>query len=160
MIVVSNATPLISLSKIDAFLQLQSLYGTIYISAEVYQEVAVAGAHLPGACESTNAPWIQVKHIQRPSDLAIAQRRFGLGAGELSTLILARETEAELVIIDDLRARKTCAKTGFSSSGHHCNIGIKLQKGPLLRSPRIISTLIELRHISQPKLIKYEPCQV
>jgi len=46
-----------------------------------------------------------------------AQQRFGLGLGELSTLILAREVGSDLVILDDLGARRLAQKEGFRVQG-------------------------------------------
>jgi predicted nucleic acid-binding protein len=46
-----------------------------------------------------------------------AQQRFGLGLGELSTLILAREVGSDLVIIDDLGARRLAQRDGFRVQG-------------------------------------------
>jgi uncharacterized protein len=115
--VVSNSSPLISLAKIESFNLLQQLFGTLVISAEVYAEVVVAGAGYPGASETSGSPWIQVKHVQRPSDVTTAQERFGLGLGELSTLILAKEVGADLVILDDLGARRLAQREGFRVQG-------------------------------------------
>ena len=61
--------------------------------------------------------WIQVKHFKRPGDVTAAQERFGLGSGELSTLILAKEVGADLVILDDLGARKLAQREGFRVQG-------------------------------------------
>ncbi len=43
MIIVSNATPLISLSKIDRLFLLQELFGNVFIPDAVYKEVVVQG---------------------------------------------------------------------------------------------------------------------
>jgi predicted nucleic acid-binding protein len=117
VIVVSNSTPLISLAKIESFHLLQQLYGNLVISAEVYTEVVVSGASLPGSFETSSALWIHVKQVKRPDDITAAQERFGLGIGELSTLILAKELAADLVILDDLGARKLAQKEGFRVQG-------------------------------------------
>jgi predicted nucleic acid-binding protein len=82
--VVSDSSPLITLSKIDSFELIRKLYGTLVISSAVYAEVVVAGEGLAGAAETLNAPWINVRHIKPHSDLSAAQIRFGLGIGELS----------------------------------------------------------------------------
>jgi uncharacterized protein len=115
--VVSNSSPLISLAKIGSFRLLQQLYGALMISAEVYAEVVVSGAGLPGATETSTSPWIQVKDIKRPSDVTAAQLRFGLGLGEISTLILAKEARADLVILDDHGARKLAQREGLRVQG-------------------------------------------
>jgi predicted nucleic acid-binding protein len=58
-----------------------------------------------------------VKDVKRPSDVSAAQERFGLGLGELSTLILAKEASADLVILDDLGARKLAQREGLRVQG-------------------------------------------
>ena len=131
MTVVSNSSPLISLAKIESFDLLKQLYGTLTISAEVYAEVVVSGARLPGASETSSSPWIQVKHVKRPSDVAAAQERFGLGLGELSTLILAKEVGADLVILDDLGARKLAQREGFRVQGTIAVLEASFRKGHL-----------------------------
>jgi predicted nucleic acid-binding protein len=127
--VVSDSTPLISLAKIESFHLLQQLYGTLTISTEVYAEVVVLGAGLPGASETSSATWIQVKHLERPGDVTAAQERFGLGLGELSTLILAKEVGADLVILDDLGARKLVQREGFRVQGTIAILEAGFRKG-------------------------------
>jgi uncharacterized protein len=127
--VVSNSSPLISFAKIESFHLLQQLYGSITISAEVYAEVVVSGARLPGSAETSSSPWIQVKQVKRPDDITAAQKRFGLGVGELSTLILAKELGADLVILDDLGARKLAQREGFRVQGSMAILEACFRKG-------------------------------
>jgi predicted nucleic acid-binding protein len=115
--VVADSSPLIILAKLNVFDLLPKLYPHIYISAEVYAEVVVAGSGLPGAASVANAEWIEVKPIQNPAELAMAEAKFGIGVGELSTIILARELKAELTLIDDLRARRLAKREGFEIRG-------------------------------------------
>jgi predicted nucleic acid-binding protein len=117
VIVVSDSSPLIALAKIDCFSLLQKLYGQVVISREVYAEVVVAGAGLAGAADTSTSPWIDVRQINNPADLTQAKLRFGLGIGELSTMILAKEIQANLIIFDDLGARKIAQKEGFKVVG-------------------------------------------
>lgn len=117
MIVVCDSSPLIALAKIDSFLLLQKLYGGLIISREVYEEVVVAGGGLAGAADTSKSTWIEVRQIKNPADLTVAQTRFGLGVGELSTMILAKEIRADLVILDDLGARKLAQKEGLKVQG-------------------------------------------
>src|SRR5437870_2717598 len=96
---------------------MRKLFGAIVIPDEVYAEVVVAGAGLSGATETSNAPWIEVRQLRNRADLTAAQVRFGLGAGELSTILLAQELDADLVILDDLAARKLAQNEGFRVQG-------------------------------------------
>lgn len=117
MKVVADSSPLIILAKLNLFDLLPKLYPHVYISAEVYAEVVVAGTGLPGASNVAKAEWIEVKPIQNPAQLAAAESKFNLGVGELSTIILARELKAELTLIDDLRARRLAKTEGFEIRG-------------------------------------------
>src|SRR6266480_2730475 len=71
----------------------------------------VAGAGLPGAVEVSNAKCIEVKRLQNPAGLMSAQQTHALGLGEMSTILLAKELGANLVPLDDYKARKL-AKAG------------------------------------------------
>jgi len=118
VIVVSNSSPLISLAKIGAFDLLRKLYGQLVISAQVYAEVVVAGAELPGVADVSHCPWIEVREIRNSTSLEEFQsRRFALGLGEISAMLLAREIGAHLVLLDDLGARKLAQKRGFKVQG-------------------------------------------
>lgn len=129
MTVVSDSSPLIALAKIDAFDLLQKLYGTLMISTEVYDEVVVAGAGLAGAGETSKSSWIEVRDIRSRSDLNAAQVRFGLGLGELSTILLAKEIPADLIILDDLAARRLAQKQGFRVQGSVAILEACFRKG-------------------------------
>jgi predicted nucleic acid-binding protein len=63
MIVVSNATPLISLSLINQLGLLKTLYGQVYIPPAVYEEVVTKGRERPGAKEVAQADWIVVSEV-------------------------------------------------------------------------------------------------
>lgn len=117
MIVVSDSSPLITLARIECFDLLRELYGRIYISTEVHAEVAVAGAGLPGAFRTAQADWIEVKPVQDAASLASSFTRYRLGAGELSAIALARELSADLVLIDDRRARRHAVDQGLAVIG-------------------------------------------
>lgn len=132
MTVVSNSSPLISLAKIESFDHLQKLYGSLTISVEVYAEVVVSGAGLPGSSEVLGSSWVQVRQVKRPDEITAAQERFGLGMGELSTLILAKELRADVVILDDLRARKLAQGEGFRVHGTMAILEACFRKGLLV----------------------------
>ena len=117
MTVVSDSSPLIALAKIDTFDLLRKLFSELFISSEVYDEVVIAGVGLAGALETSQSSWIQVRRIRNDIDMFASQKRFGLGIGELSTLVLARELHADLVILDDLGARKLAQSQGLRVQG-------------------------------------------
>jgi predicted nucleic acid-binding protein len=73
--VLSDSSPLITLAKIRRLDLLPELYETVTITPEVYAEIVVSGAGLPGSSQIATAKWIHVKPVQKPADLAVAQQR-------------------------------------------------------------------------------------
>jgi predicted nucleic acid-binding protein len=53
--VISDASPLIALARMDCLELLPKFYGLVLIPTEVYAEVTVAGAGLPGARQIAGA---------------------------------------------------------------------------------------------------------
>jgi predicted nucleic acid-binding protein len=114
---VSDSSPLIVLAKLDCFDLLRRIFTSVYISVEVYREVVVAGAGRPGAAEVEKADWIETKALQDKESLSAAQEKFALGAGELSTILLAKETRTDAVLIDDYAARRLAKAEGLEVLG-------------------------------------------
>ena len=106
MTAVADSSPLVILTKLDCLDLLNRVFPRVYISNEVHYEVVIAGAGLPGASEVSKAEWIAVKSVQNPAGLLSAQRKYGLGPGEMSAIFLAKELGASPVLLDDYRARK------------------------------------------------------
>jgi uncharacterized protein len=115
--VVSDASPIITFARIGYLDLLPKVYGRIYISTEVYNEVVVAGAGLPGATQAAQADWIDATPVQNTEGLAIAIANIGLGPGELSAVVLATELSADLVLIDEEQARRYAAAQGLNVTG-------------------------------------------
>jgi predicted nucleic acid-binding protein len=114
---VADSSPLVILAKLACFDLLNRLFPLLYISTEVFREVVVSGAGLPGASEVAGARWIEVKQLQNRADLSGAQQRHGLGVGELSTILLAKELHVDGVLLDDYDARKLARTEGLHVQG-------------------------------------------
>jgi predicted nucleic acid-binding protein len=114
---VADSSPLIILAKINCLDFLNRVFVRIYISPEVYREVVVAGAGRPGAEEVENADWIETVELQDGAALLAAQEKFAIGAGELSTILLANEMHADAVLIDDYAARRIAKTEGLAVLG-------------------------------------------
>jgi predicted nucleic acid-binding protein len=117
VIVVSNATPLITLAKVRYFHLLQKLFAEITITEETWNEVVVNGAGRSGSAETAQASWIQVKGLADPTQLPMWQSEYKLGVGEVSTILLAKELSADLTLIDERKARILATSEGLTLSG-------------------------------------------
>lgn len=106
MTTVVNSSPLIKLAAIDSLDLLKSLFEVIHIPKAVHREVVVFGKGRPGAKAVAGAFWIKrhtVKDQRAVLDLMAVAR---LDQGESEAIILAAELKADILIIDDARARE------------------------------------------------------
>jgi len=117
VIVVSNSSPLIALARIGQLILLANLYEKILIPSEVHDEVIVAGSGLPGAEAVRNASWIEVVPQNSAVDASLFQACRHLGAGERGAIFLARGLPADLILVDERKARRIAVAAGLSVVG-------------------------------------------
>ena len=104
MIVVSNTTPIISLYKIEQLHLLWSLFDQVFVPAAVYNEVAVLGKGKQGHDALDTSGYIVVKEVQ--NIMAVNLLRTQLDYGESEAIVLAKELTADILILDEKKARK------------------------------------------------------
>lgn len=113
-LVAADASPLIGLASAGAFGLLRKLFPKVTVTAAVRDEV-LAGGDLPGARELEAAicdGWIVI--VPNPDDVEYVD----LGAGESSTLALARNHPgACLVLMDDPLGRSHVRAHGLAVTG-------------------------------------------
>jgi len=110
MIVVSDAGPLIALAKINALDLLANLYGKVYTSQSVYDETITEGLAL-GADDASE---LQSAYQQSLLEVASVDIRQAptlnlpklIHPGELDSILLALQLQADLLLIDDWDARQ------------------------------------------------------
>jgi uncharacterized protein len=136
VIVVSDSSPLITLARAQHLDLLREFYGQVTIPREVHDEVTIAGAGLPGAEEVRRASWIWVQPNPSEPPAAVQAACSGLGGGERGTIYLALSLSAEMVLIDEERARRTAARAGLAVAGSIAVLerGARLKKVADLRS--------------------------
>jgi len=113
--VVSNASPLINLARIDQLDLLPRLYGELLIPEAVWEEVVIEGAGQPGADEVKAATWIKRQAVANRS--LVHALRQELDAGEAEAIILALEVEAELLLMDERVGREIAQHLGVRYTG-------------------------------------------
>ncbi len=141
MIVVANSTPLIGLASIGRFELLQQLFEEIYIAQAVYNEVVVAGREEGGAKrEVSSAVWIKTQNVQ--DRLAVEVLLDDMDLGEAETIVLAREMQAEWVLMDEKKGRHKLVQMGMQKIG---TIGILLKAKQVGLLPAIRPEIEKLR---------------
>lgn len=115
MIVVSNASPLINLSRAGLLNLVPALYGAMLIPRAVWDEIVVEGAGQPGADEIKAAPWIQTRTV---ANVQLVQAlRHSLDAGESEAIALALEAKADLLLMDERLGREMAQHLGLNYTG-------------------------------------------
>ena len=121
MLVVANTTPIISLSSVNKLFILKELFGEVIISQAVYNELKAKQRY---GYDEIETDFIKVEAITGTiyRDFLLNQ----LDLGEAETIILAKEKNADIVIIDE-------------------NIGYKIAKNVGLEVARTLSILLKAK---------------
>ncbi len=103
MIIVSDATPLIGLAKIEQLALLQDMFGEVLIPPAVFKEVVTNAPKTPDAAMISRSAWIRVRKI---ADISrVDYLRVDLDPGEAESLVLAYELNADWILLDETKAR-------------------------------------------------------
>jgi uncharacterized protein len=117
--VVSNTTPLITLSEIGLLDVIQQIYSPIWIPQAVFDEYQFGLLAFPARPDLTAIAWITV-HLA-PNDPALP---VALDLGEREAIALARASQASRVLIDERYARSVAVKLNLIVTG---SVGILLE---------------------------------
>ena len=111
--VVSNTTPIISLLKLGKLELLQQLYTEINIPVAVYNEIE-AGKSKIYYKDLALQNQIKIKEIQ---DRKALRYFLDLDAGEAEAIVLATESDADLILIDERLGRLHAKNAGLKVTG-------------------------------------------
>jgi predicted nucleic acid-binding protein len=115
MSIVSNASLLINLSKIEKLDLLHDLFNEVVIPEGVWHEVVVEGVGQPGAETIRSAVWIKKRAVKN-RELVQALRQ-ELDAGEAEAIALSLEIGAEQLLMDEHLGREVARHFGLRYSG-------------------------------------------
>ncbi len=93
------------------------MYGRVLIPTEVQFEVTAGDRDLRGASEIRNAKWIEVVSPKSTPEPKLAQACHNLGAGERGAIYLAKNLGADLILLDERKARRVANEAGLSVMG-------------------------------------------
>lgn len=110
MIVVSNTTPIISLSAIGRLDILKKVFGKVIIAEAVFNEIK-AKQHYGYSEIECNFIEVQAIKGQLYKDFLLTE----LDSGEAETIILAKEINADFVIIDENLGYKIANNSGLTA---------------------------------------------
>lgn len=113
MIVIADSSALVAVSTYQGLDWLEKLFGTVLVPAAVYNEVCTQckpqasqlKAYLDGRVRTVN---LSAFTLQRTS---------GLGSGELEAIALYKAEQAQLLLVDDQKAKKSAFANGLETLG-------------------------------------------
>lgn len=117
MIIVADATPIITFLKIDRLDLLQKMYGTIKIPKAVFAELTSNEEYQVESEKIKKYQFFDVIEVNDFSKTDLLMRATGLDLGESEALILADEIKADVLIMDEAHGRLVAKQMGFSITG-------------------------------------------
>lgn len=139
MIVVSNSTVLIGLARINKLDLLKNLFSKVYIPAAVFNELT--RVNKPGSSEIKKASYLIQKSPKDSQEVALLLGN--LDRGEAEVLALSKELNADLVLVDEEKARKAGVIAGFEIMGL-MGVLLMAKRNGLLKSIRpLIDELVK-----------------
>lgn len=111
MILVLDASPLITLGRIGSLDLLPQLADQVIIPEAVYAETVRLAEGRPGSIEIAQADWVIYRKVVNRARVEQLHTRIGLGEAE--AIILTQEIGRDtIVILDDATARQIAAQEG------------------------------------------------
>ncbi len=141
LVVVSNTSPLFYAAEIGQFDLFRVLYGQINIPDAVYEELVIRAAGLPIARQIRQANWIARRRVKDTSFVTLLQQE--LDAGEAESIALAKEMDADLLLIDERKGRQVAQREGISRTGI-CGVLVDAKRqGHLIAVKPILDALFQ-----------------
>jgi predicted nucleic acid-binding protein len=120
-LVVSDASPIIALVWLDRLDLFPALFGQVYISPVVYQEI-LDQPYTIDTRPLNELSWLKLQPVQ--NQLAATLLQDQLDPGESEAIVLSHELAAGLLLMDERRGRRQASQSGLTVMG---TLGILLR---------------------------------
>ena len=144
MLVVADATPLISLMKIGRLNLLERLFVQIVIPEAVYSELTTNVAFTEEVCQIEECGFINRVSVADNKSVDVLRRATGLDLGESEAIVYADTNGANILLIDEAKGRRVARTMGLKIMG---TLGMLLEAfyKDILTSDDIEADMIRLR---------------
>ena len=130
-LIVANTGPIIAFAIIDKLDILRAIFDKVIVPEDVHNELLRGGSECSGVISYQQASWIEVK---KPSHLTDPLLQNVLDRGEASVIQVAQEVGANLVLIDERKARKIAREIYGISVVGSARILVEAKKRGLIAS--------------------------
>jgi predicted nucleic acid-binding protein len=141
LIVVSDTSPILNLARISRLQLLPLLYHQVLIPSAVFEELTASKRDLPPAINFASEPWLIVASAN--DQQRVQELRKVLDPGEAEAIVLAIERRADLLLVDERRARRTAAAAGITVTGLLGVVARAKRAGLIDRAKPVLDELIE-----------------
>ena len=125
VLVLTDASPLVGLSRVGGVDWLRELFGTVAMTRTVRSEIEGGGLE-PQIVAVLDQGWLRTN----PDHPELGERPSHLGSGEWSTIVAAREHRGPvLVLLDDRLARREALAAGLTIAGAAAIVGLARRQG-------------------------------
>lgn len=147
MVIVADASPLISLAILGKLSLLDQLFDDVYIPVAVYDEIAQENKAY--AVELKSFAQNRVRGVKNELALRLLKRE--LDAGEAEAIVLAIESQISNILIDEHKGRKIAETNGLLPIGT-IGVLIRAKRMGLIQEvkPNLDKLIENRRRISKP----------
>jgi hypothetical protein len=117
MIVVSDATPIISFLKINRLDILNKLFGEVLLPEAVYEELTSNPAFQEESEQVKACEFFKKVSVGNSDTVDMLMRVTGLDLGESEAIVYSDENKSDLLIVDEVRARHVAASMKLRITG-------------------------------------------
>ncbi len=138
MIIIADSSALVAISTYQGLGWLEHLFGIVLVPTAVYNEVCTQSKPQASQLQAYLDGRVRIVDLSRFN----LQKTAGLGAGELEAIALYKAENAQLLLIDDQKAKKSAFANGLETLGSVGLLLLAKEKG-LIKEVRSCLTLLE-----------------
>jgi predicted nucleic acid-binding protein len=143
LIVVSDTSPVLNLARIGRLELLHTLFDVVLIPTAVYAELRSA-IRPPDHVDVDRLPWIVV--VSATDRHRVEELAANLDLGEAEAIVVALERNADLLLVDERRGRRTAAASGLTVTGLLGVVAHAKRVGAISVAKPVLDDLINTAH--------------
>ena len=152
MIVVSDASPLITLARVGRLDLLAALYGRVIVPEAVWREITDVELFKAGVIALSRADWLEHRAVK--DTVAALALRSRLDEGESEAIILALELGADLLLIDERPGRRVAVEHGVRVVGLLGLLNEAKHRGLIERLTPVVTAIRQADFRISPELVE------